>query len=161
MAFYVARVMGLTQSTPKPICYSHRLQQANPPHSYIAILQKVERYNGRFEPRAFEPGTGRTNFQNAEPFLFTRLNVEKLKVKNFPYDDKTNGSNTKVTEVRRSSDGALHQFRFSRQQPLPAPMSRQEQRIWEPRGTIVNELGPENEEASVGQEIAYFIQNGQ
>lgn len=175
MAFYVARVMGLTPINAQTHLFNSYAdwQQANPHRiPYIeAILQNrvMNGYNGRFEPRGpLNREQAAQILQNAEPFLFTRLNVEKLKgtiEKIFSYNDKTHGTNTKITEVSvRSSDGALHQFRFSR--PTAVTGANEQtgaKNLQEPRGTIVNELGRlKNEEAfRVGQEIAYFIQNGQ
>ncbi|MBP7175938.1 MAG: S-layer homology domain-containing protein [Thermoclostridium sp.] len=175
MAFYVAKVMGLTPIYDQTHLFNSYTdwQQANPHRiPYIeAILQNrvMNGYNGRFEPKGpLNREQAAQILQNAEPFLFTRLKVEKLKgtiERITSYDDKTIGTSTKVTEVNvRSSDGALHQFRFTR--PTAVTGANEQagtKNLQQPRGTIVNVQGNlKNEDAlRVGQEIVYFVQNGQ
>lgn len=175
MAFYVARTMGLNPVNAQTHLFNSYIdwQQANPHRiPYIeAILQNrvMNGNNGSFNPK--EPVTREQAaqiLQNAEPFLFSRLSMEKLKgtvEKITSYEEKTHGTNTRVTEMKvRSSDGMLHQFRFIRPNPSSGANEQTgEQTRAEPRGTIVNEQGVlKGEDAlGVGQEIAYFVRNGQ
>ncbi len=175
MAFYVARTMLLNPVHAQTHLFNSYTdwQQANPHRiPYIeAILQNrvMNGNNGRFDPKG--PVTREQAaqiLQNAEPFLFSRLKMEKLKgtlEKITSYDEKTNGMNTKVTEMSiRSSDGALHQFRFTRPNVSSGANERTgEQILKETRGTIVNEQGVLKSDDALreGQEITYFVRNGQ
>lgn len=175
MAFYVARTMGLNPVYPQTHLFNSYAdwQQANPHRiPYIeAVLQNriMNGSNGRFDPKG--PVTREQAaqlLQNAEPFLFSRLNMEKLKgtvEKIASYDEKSNGRNILVTEVNvRSGNGLLHRFRFSRPNTASGVNEQTgDQNAAETRGTIVNLQGVlENEDAlRVGQEIVYFVRNNQ
>lgn len=175
MAFYVAKTMGLNPVYPQTHLFNSYAdwQQANPHRiPYIeAILQNriMNGNNGIFDPKG--PVTREQAaqiLQNAEPFLFSRLNMEKLKgtVENITsYDEKYDGRNDHVTEMNiRSSDGLLHRFRFTRPNAASGANEQTgERNTADFRGTIVNLQGIlENEDALlVGQEITYFVRNNQ
>ncbi|NLN63882.1 MAG: S-layer homology domain-containing protein [Clostridiaceae bacterium] len=125
MAFYIAKVMEMTPVNAQTHLFNSFVdwQEANPHRiPYIeALLQNrvMNGNNGRFSPKG--PVTREQAaqiLQNAEPFLFSRLNMEKMKgfiEKITRYEDKTSGREKTVTYVNvRCSDGMLHQFQFSR-----------------------------------------------
>lgn len=175
MAYYVASVMGLVPVNAQTHLFnSYQDWQQSNPHRipYIeALLQHrvMNGNNGRFDPKG--PVTREQAaqiLQNAEPFLFARLNMEKLAgtIEKFSsYYDKSGGKSVKVTDVNvRSADGTLHQFRFQRsEQPGNTNELSGGKIDADSRGTIVNEQGVLKSEDALreGQRITYFVRNAQ
>lgn len=175
IAYYVASVMGLNPVNAQTHLFNsyQDWQQANPhriPHIEALLQNRVMNgNNGRFDPKG--PVTREQAaqiLQNAEPFLFSRLNVEKMMgtIENISsYQDRTGGKNVKVTEVKiRSVNGALHQFQFRKSglNDLSNELSGGKNDT-DNRGTIVNEHGVLKSEEALqeGQQITYFVRNTQ
>lgn len=153
MAYYVASVMGLVPVNAQTHLFNsyQDWQQANPhriPHIEALLQNRVMNgNNGIFDPKG--PVTREQAaqiLQNAEPFLFSWLNMEKMMgtIESISsYQDRTAGKNVKVTEVNvRSVNGALHQFQFLRS--ALSDLSNELSGIkndTDNRGTIVNEQG--------------------
>lgn len=175
MAFYVAKTMGLNPVYPQTHLFNSYSdwQQANPHRiPYIeAVLQNriMNGSNGRFDPKGLVTREQAAQIlQNAEPFLFSRLNMEKMKgtiEKITSYDERSGGKNIRVTEMNvRASNGSLHRFRFTRPNSASGANERTgEQNTAEIRGTIVNLHGALDSEDAlrVGQEIVYFVRSNQ
>lgn len=175
MAYYVASVMGLVPVNAQTHLFNsyQDWQQANPhriPHIEALLQNRVMNgNNGIFDPKG--PVTREQAaqiLQNAEPFLFSWLNMEKMMgtIESISsYQDRTAGKNVKVTEVNvRSVNGALHQFQFLRS--ALSDLSNELSGIkndTDNRGTIVNEQGVLKSEDALreGQQITYFVRNTQ
>lgn len=174
MAFYIARVLELTPINSQTHLFNSYIdwQEANPHRiPYIeTILQNriMNGSNGSFDPKG--PVTREQAAQillNAEPFLFSRLNMEKMKgtIETITsYEDKTHGERSTITEVNvRNSSGELHQFRFSHPDSTYGANEITGSSNPQSNGTIVNENGVLSDPSTLreGQNITYIVCNGQ
>ncbi len=175
MAFFIAKVLEINPINQQTHLFNdyRDWREANPhriPYVEALLQNRVMNgnNNGSFSPKgAVTREQAAQIIQNAEPFIFQKMNMEKLKgtieAINI-YTDKTNNNNTAVTTVDvRNSNGTLHRFRFTKPSAEEntnemaglknAPMSK---------GVIVNDFGNLKDEnaLALGQEISYIVRGG-
>jgi len=174
MAFYLAKVLEINPVNSQTHIFNgyRDWTEANPHRiPYIeALLQNRVMSgsgNGYFRPKGNVTREQAAQIiQNAAPFIFPKLNIEKLKgtIENInQYIDRANGRNSTVTVVDvRNSSGQLHQFRFeepSDEETINEIAGGSKNIV--SKGAVVNDMGVLKDESafSEGQEIIYFVKN--
>lgn len=175
MAFFIARTLEIAPVHAQTHLFNHYSDwnSANPHRiPYIeALLQNrvMNGNNGIFNPKgAVTREQAAQMIQNAEPFIFSRLNIEKYSgtIDSISqYIDRTSGQNTTVTQITvRTNGGRLHQFQFSH----PPQGNGNNEMTGDKnnnvgKGTIVNTGGILKDSTALKeeQEISYFVRNGE
>jgi hypothetical protein len=174
MAFYLAKVLEINPVNSQTHTFNdyRDWKEANPhriPYIEALLQNRVMNGdgNGYFRPKGTVTREQAAQIiQNAFPFIFPRLNIEKFKgtIESIEqYTDKTDGRNSTVTIIDvRNSGGQLHQFRFERpsaEEKMNEMAGGSKNTV--SKGAIVNDMGVLKDESAFGegQEIIYFIKN--